>query len=202
MIKRTEKITGAALTTDRLILRPYQKSDAPDIVRQLKDRAVTRYTYMPHPYILRDYLGFLRRISTPAARKANSVFALVDRETNKVIGAVGVHNLSAVNRSAEIGYWLAKKYWGNGYVVEAVNRVVEYLFTERKLVRVYAKVFHPNTRSARVLQKAGFVSEGRLRRATFRNNSWYDELLFGLLRDEWSKRKPGGKSHRVRTKFQ
>ena len=202
MQNRTKKMTGPMLNTERLILRPYQKSDASDIVRQLKDRAVTRYTYMPYPYTAQDYFGFLRRISTPTARKANMVFALIDRESDKVIGAVGVHNLSVVNRSAEIGYWLAKKFWGKGYVVEAVNMVVAYLFTERKLVRVYAKVFHPNTRSARVLEKAGFTSEGRLRKAAYHNKRWCDELLFGLLREDWSKRKPGGKSHRVRTKFQ
>lgn len=177
------------LETERLILRPYEKSDGPRISVLLRSREVTWYTYMPHPYTIRDYYGFLRKISTPAARRSNVVVAMVDRETNDVIGAVGIHNLSEKNRSAEIGYWLAKKYWGKGYTVEAVGRVVEYLFVKRRLNRVFAGVFHPNTSSARVLEKSGFAFEGRARKAILHHGRWMDLLSFGLLAQDWRRNK-------------
>lgn len=177
------------LETVRLILRPYQMSDAAQIAHHLKDRSVTRYTYIPHPYTTRDYHQFLRRLRTPKSRAGNIVFAIIEKSTGSVIGAVGVHGIDFKNRKTEVGYWLAKSYWGQGIVVEALNRVVEYLFLERKLDRVYARVWHPNVKSARVLEKAGFSHEGRLRRDIKRNGRWMDVLLFGLLRSEWTKMK-------------
>jgi RimJ/RimL family protein N-acetyltransferase len=164
-------------------------SDAVEIAHHLKDRNVTRYTYMPHPYTTSDYHQFLRRLRTPKTRTGNIVFAIADKSTGKVIGAVGVHHIDTAGRKTEIGYWLAKSYWGRGIVVEALNRVVEYLFRERKLERIYARVWHPNVKSIRVLEKAGFSHEGRLRRDVKRNGRWMDVLLFGLLRSEWTKMK-------------
>jgi RimJ/RimL family protein N-acetyltransferase len=187
---KTEK--SPQLETARLILRPYRMSDATDIARHLKDRAVTRYTYIPHPYMIGDFYQFMRRIRSPKARAHNIVFAIVDKSSGKAIGAVGVHGIDFKNRKTEIGYWLAKSYWGKGIVVEAVNRVVEYLFLERRLQRVFARVWHPNTKSARVLEKAGFTLEGRLRRDTFRNRRWMDVLLFGILIEEWRHKRRSG----------
>ena len=192
MVRRKQSVSMKTekplrLETVRLILRPYRMSDAVDVARHLKDRAVTRYTYIPHPYTIDDYRQFLRRIRSPKRRAHNVVFAIVDKSAGKVIGAVGVHGIDETKRSTEIGYWLAKPYWGKGIVVEALNRIVEYLFRERKLLRVFAHVWHPNAKSARVLEKAGFTHEGRLRRDIKRNGRWMDVLLFGLLREEWAK---------------
>ena len=196
--------TSIRFETPRLVLRTYRMSDALEVTRHLRSRAVTRYTYMPHPYTVDDYFEFMRRIRSPKARANNIVFAIADKLSGKVIGAVGVHRIDLKNRSAEIGYWLGQPYWGKGIVVEAVNRIVEYLFRERKLQRVFARVWHPNTRSARVLEKAGFTLEGRLRRDIFRNHRWMDVLVFGLLREDWSKMrktrrsKPAGSASRAR----
>jgi len=185
------------LETPRLVLRPYRMSDADEVTRQLQRRVVTRYTYIPHPYQSNDYYQFLRRLRSPKFRRHNIVFAIVDRTTNKVIGAVGVHGMDFKNKSTEIGYWLAKSYWGQGIVVEALIRVVDYLFTGPTFHRVFARVFHPNTRSARVLEKAGFTQEGRLRKAVWHNNQWMDMLYFGLLREDWSKIKKTRRSKRA-----
>lgn len=162
-------------------------SDATEIARRLNDRAVTRYTYMPHPYSVDDFRQFYRKIQSPKVRAHNIVFAIVDKLSGEAIGAVGVHHIDEANGKAEVGYWLAKSYWGKGIVVEAVDRVNEFLFGERKLQRVFARVWHPNVRSARVLEKAGFMQEGRLRREVKRNGRWMDVLHFGLLREEWAK---------------
>ena len=161
-------------------------SDEADIVRHLKSREVTRYTYIPHPYSSNDFHDFMRRLRSPKVREHNIVFAIIDKSSGKAIGAVGVHRIDQKNRLAEVGYWLAKPYWGKGIVVEAVSRILQYLFTEMKLQRVFARVWHPNTRSARVLEKAGFTLEGRHRREVFRNGRWMDVLQYGMLREEWA----------------
>lgn len=174
------------LETERLILRPYQKSDGPQIASHLRSREVTRYTYMPHPYAISDYDAFFRRMNTPAARQRHLVFALIDNVTGNVIGGLGCHAFDQKNQSVEIGYWLAKKYWGKGLMAGAVVAAVDYLFRVRKLRRVHARVWHPNTKSARVLEKAGFTLEGRLRQDIKRNGRWMDVLVFGVLREEWA----------------
>ena len=179
-------VADVRLETEQLILRPYQKLDGPRISRLLRSREITRYTYMPHPYTLSDYYTFLRRMNTPAARKRNLVLALIDKESGAVIGGLGCHGIDLKNQSGEIGYWLAKQYWGKGLMVEAVKEAVTHLFGVRKLRRVYAKVWHPNAKSGRVLGKAGFTLEGRLRQDIKRNGRWMDVLIYGLLRDEWS----------------
>ncbi len=183
------KATSPRLETERLILRPYAKSDGPRISSLLKSREVTRYTFMPHPYRPSDYYAFVRKINTVQARRRNLVFALLEKSTDDLIGGVGCHNIDADAKKCEIGYWLAKKYWGEGLMPEAVAAIVTYLFRVRKLRRVYAKVWHPNAKSARVLEKVGFTLEGKLRQDIKRNGRWMDVLVFGMLREEWSGKK-------------
>ncbi|MBI5266231.1 MAG: GNAT family N-acetyltransferase, partial [candidate division Zixibacteria bacterium] len=102
--------------TDRLILRTYRMSDEADLVQYLKSREVTRYTYIPHPYTRDDFREFMRRVPAPKTRAHNIVFAIVDKSSGRVIGAVGVHRIDEKNRLTEIGYWLAKPFWGKGIV--------------------------------------------------------------------------------------
>jgi RimJ/RimL family protein N-acetyltransferase len=83
-----------------------------------------------------------------------------------------------------IGYWLAKPYWNRGIMTAAVTRFVAYAFAELDVVRLTAEVFAGNTASIRVLQKAGFTREGRLRRHRKKNGDLVDVLYFGLLRED------------------
>ena len=86
-------------------------------------------------------------------------------------------------RSAEIGYWLGETYWNRGIVSEAVRALAEYSFRLFDLARVYAQVFAANPASARVLEKAGFTFEGRLRAALCKRGEIHDALLYASVRD-------------------
>ncbi len=89
------------------------------------------------------------------------------------------------NEQGEIGYWLAKPYWGQGITPEAVRCFCEFAFERFQLQRIYGKVFATNPRSSRVLSKVGFKHEGTLRNGYFRDGQPVDDHLFGLLRDEF-----------------
>jgi len=94
-------------------------------------------------------------------------------------------NIDYKNMNAEIGYWLGKEYWGKKIMKEAVFLILGFGFEQLKLVRIYARVMHPNIASAKLLEKQGFKYEGRLRKATLREDKWMDELRYSILRNEF-----------------
>ncbi|MFX6949463.1 GNAT family protein, partial [Acinetobacter baumannii] len=88
----------------------------------------------------------------------------------QAIGGIGlILNSDVYIMSAEIGYWLAEPFWGQGIATEAVRQLVEYTFYYFDIVRLYAEVFETNKASMRVLEKNGFYLEGVRRKAVFKN---------------------------------
>jgi ribosomal-protein-alanine N-acetyltransferase len=87
--------------------------------------------------------------------------------------------------TTELAYFFDPGAWGNGYATDAVDRMVEYAFEERRLAKVWARAFAFNDASQRVLEKVGFEQEGRLREQAFARGERVDMLRFGLLADEW-----------------
>jgi RimJ/RimL family protein N-acetyltransferase len=100
---------------------------------------------------------------------------------------IGVCDLRAVNdrsRWAELGIWVAKPYWGQGYGTDAVRTVCRFGFREMNLQRVELHVHATNPRGIRAYEKVGFKEEGRLRRSHFVGGTYVDTLVMGLLHDE------------------
>ena len=83
---------------------------------------------------------------------------------------------------AEIGYWVGEPFWGKGIATAAAIRATEYGFATLGLVRIQAMVFEWNTASARVLEKAGYVLEGRMRRSIIKDGRIADSLLYARIR--------------------
>ena len=100
-------------------------------------------------------------------------------------GGIGVVLQSDVERvSAELGYWLGERAWGRGVMTEAVAAFVPWAFDRYSLTRIYAHVFEFNVASTRVLEKAGFLCEGRLRKAVIKNGQVLDELMYARIRED------------------
>ncbi len=92
--------------------------------------------------------------------------------------------VAGVNRhSAEIGYWLGEPFWGQGIATKAVRALTEYAFAHLDLVRIYGTVFEWNPASARVLEKAGYTHEGRLRKSITKDGKIIDQLLYAIVRE-------------------
>jgi [ribosomal protein S5]-alanine N-acetyltransferase len=163
-----------------LVLRGFVDADALSLARHANNRKVWRNLRdgFPHPYLLEDAQRFLVRWRESAPP---SVLCLeVDGEA---AGAIGFPARQDVERfSAELGYWLAEPCWGRGLMTAAVRAVSELALGERGLERLYATPFAWNAPSCRVLEKAGFQLEGRLRRAAFKDGQWVDELVYARLR--------------------
>jgi RimJ/RimL family protein N-acetyltransferase len=101
---------------------------------------------------------------------------------NEAAGGIGFMLLPDVERvSAEIGYWLGETHWGRGICTEALRAVTQYAIQQHGLTRVFALPFAHNVASCRVLEKAGFVLEGHLRRSAVKNGRIEDQKLYGFI---------------------
>jgi RimJ/RimL family protein N-acetyltransferase len=141
----------------------------PRIWRNLRDT-------FPHPYALADAEAWI-------ARAADREGSFVIEVGGQAVGGLGLRRGEDVGRrSAEIGYWLGEEHWGQGITTEAVQAATAYAFRAFDVTRVHAGVFAWNPASARVLEKAGYELEGRLRSAVFKDGEFVDELLYGIVR--------------------
>jgi ribosomal-protein-alanine N-acetyltransferase len=145
-------------------------ADNPRIWRNLRDR-------FPSPYQLLDAETF---IASRTDWPPRTFLIEVDGEAAGVVGFDGREDVERA--TMEIGYWLGEPFWGRGIATEAVRAATEYAFATFPIRRVEGVVFGWNPASARVLEKAGFSLEGRLRAAVTKDDSVTDLLVFGLVR--------------------
>lgn len=129
---------------------------------------------------------WLRIVAAATERYGEPVHFAI-REGDSLIGSIGFDGLIKGHK-AEIGYWLAKAWWGQGIMTAVVGKACEYAFAERKLVRITAHVFESNVASARVLEKNGFEFEGLLREHRLKDGRFLNSRLFALSGDLGSRR--------------
>lgn len=154
--------------TDRLLLRAPRPSDAAAIYENYAtDPEVTRYLiWTPHKNIQETH-DFLLRCAEGWNATNNFSWAIIWKETHELAGMAGLR----VNEyKADLGYALARKFWGQGIATEAVARIVNWALAVPEIYRVWALCDVENSASARVLEKVGMKREGILRRATMHPN--------------------------------
>lgn len=160
-------------------VRSLERGDAASIARHANNRRVWQNLRdrFPHPYSERDARAF---IADARRRTPEVTFAIVvDGEASGTIGVMP--NVDVDRVSAELGYWLGEAHWGRGIMTEAVRAVTAYAVESFALTRIYATPFADNLASCRVLEKAGYVLEGRLRRAAIKDGRVIDTCLYGFI---------------------
>lgn len=152
-------------------------------VRGLQDREIHDQTLsIPFPYQESDFDGWLQRVLAESEQHGRTLNWVIREPSGSAIGGIGFHGLElGKSHRAEIGYWLAKAFWNRGIMTSAVDRVCQVGFTQLGLIRITANVFHFNTASARVLEKAGFQCEGTLRKHYKKNGRVFDGLLYARV---------------------
>jgi RimJ/RimL family protein N-acetyltransferase len=142
------------LQTERLLLRAPRAADIGAFVPLLNDYQVSKnLSRVPHPYTEDDGCAFVVRSADGRAAGSDYTFMVLRRTDGVLVGMCGVHPA----REFEIGYWIGRPYWGNGYATEAARCVVLFAFRELGAVRVIAGWFQDNPASGRVLEKLGFL---------------------------------------------
>ncbi len=162
-------------------VRSFRPDDAESLARHANNRHVSRNMRdtFPYPYDLSNAHDWIR---FAASQSPELNFAIAT--TSEVIGGIGLTFQSDINRlSAEIGYWLGEHHWGQGIATAALRAVTDWAFDEFGLVRLYGEVFEWNPASGRVLEKAGYQLEGRLRKSIIKDDQIIDALIYARVRD-------------------
>ncbi|MEO0083917.1 MAG: GNAT family protein [candidate division WOR-3 bacterium] len=169
-------------------LRPLKISDAATIAKYLNDRSVTKWTInIPYPYRRQDAINFIKKSLTLRKNKLQYDFAIIDKQTNQLIGGIGLANVDLKHKHCNLGYWLAKPYWQKGIMTTAVNLALDYAFNRLKLHRVFAMVLADNTASLRVLEKNNFQLEGIFFEHIRKQGKWHNLFYYAILRKDYKK---------------
>ena len=144
------------LTTNRLILRPWEESDAENLYKYASDPGVGPVAGWPVHTSVENSLEIIRTVFS-----APGTYALCLKEDNKAIGSIGLmigqqSNIGLPDNEAEIGYWIGVPFWGRGLIPEAVMEIIRYAFDELKLDALWCGYFDGNEKSKRVQEKCGF----------------------------------------------
>lgn len=171
------------LHTERLVLRPYEKSDAVDVYAYAKSPVVGPMAgWKPHQSIEESKAvvqGFMQ---------AGDVWAVVEKRTGRVIGSVGLHvdHTRTVPKAHELGYALGEESWGQGYGTEAASAVLRFAFEEYECPVVSVVHFPQNPKSKHVIKKLGFVYEGVRRMASMLpDGTLCDNVCYSLTREDY-----------------
>jgi RimJ/RimL family protein N-acetyltransferase len=169
------------------VVRDWAADDAESLARHANDRRIwlNLRDAFPHPYTLADARGYLALVET---MNPPTSFAIV--VAGAAVGGIGYHPRTDVERiGVEVGYWLGADFWGRGITTAALRGFTAQLFATRpELRRLFAVPFALNAASVRVLEKAGYAFEGRLRQSAIKDGIVVDQLLYAIVRDDLAAR--------------
>lgn len=145
------------LETERLILRPWQESDAEDLYRYASDPQVGPIAGWPVHTSAENSLEIIKGVLSKS-----ETYAVVLKSEGHAVGSIGLmigeaSNIKLPNDEGEIGYWIGVPYWGQSLIPEAVNELLRYGFENLVLNKIWCCYFESNTKSKRVQEKCGFT---------------------------------------------
>lgn len=161
-------------------IRPWTHADAESLHRHADNRQVSIHLRdrFPFPYGMEQARSFLGWIATQVAP---TVWA-IDIQ-GEAVGGIGIELHTDVERvSAEIGYWIGQPFWGRGIATEVLIAVTAAAFEQFDITRIYAVPFADHVASIRVLEKAGYVLEGRMRQSAIKDGKIRDQLLYAAYK--------------------
>ena len=171
-----EKIRFTPVDTDDLETY-YEWFNRPDIRRNL---------LQSRPITMEEERDF---INNAIKSKDWAMFTVIDLESDRLIGNISLMRINPIDRTAELGIAIGdQEYQGKGFGTEAVEMILEYGFNTLNLQRIWLGVHDFNERAQKSYAKAGFIEEGRKRRAHFIDGEYSDEIIMSILDYEWRRR--------------
>ncbi|HET6274060.1 MAG TPA: GNAT family N-acetyltransferase [Bacteroidota bacterium] len=162
------------------LLRRWRRGDEQSLVYHANNRKVwiNLLDGFPFPYTPADAQHWVHHVS-----RESPVRNFAIEVDGNAVGSIGIHPKRDVYRkSAGIGYWLGEEFWGRGIATESVRAMIDYSFSHFDLCRLYAGVFEWNGASMRVLEKAGFSFEARMRKSVTKDGKTIDEYIYAIVR--------------------
>lgn len=172
-------------------LRALEKNDLAKVWEWMNDEEVMWFWAEPgNTQSLAEIEQWFARQQEVAGRRSKQF--IIENEEGIPIGRIFYEHLSTKHQNTEVGILVGEKeYWGKGYGTDAMIAFLDYLFNELGLHRVYLYLQSYNTRALKCYEKCGFTQEGILRQNSFTRGKYYDDLVMGILRDEFNQRHKG-----------
>ena len=170
---------------DQIHLSEILPTDQAACLEHFKEKEIyDRTLRIPYPYTEADFRAWMEIVEKATRQQGQPVHWAIRNEVDYLIGGCGFDSLQVgKSHRAEIGYWLAKPYWGRGIMSAVVRKACAFAFAEFGLVKIVAHVFADNAASAKVLEKCGFVQEGFLRKHFLKDGKYLDARLFALVKE-------------------
>ena len=167
-------------------LRAPEREDIPRFVAWLNDPKVRAGLILYLPISKAEEEGWFENMLKSPREEHPLVIEISEKESWKPIGNCGFHAIDWHIRSAEVGIFIGEKaYWNQGYGTDVMHRLLRHGFSTLNLNRISLQVYDNNPRAIRSYQKAGFIQEGCLRQAEFKDGVYIDVLVMSVLLDEW-----------------
>lgn len=174
------------LETERLILRKFTENDAEAVFRNwASDDEVTKYLTWPAHRSVEDSAGYIAYCLGTYIEISSYQWGIELKETGELFGNISVVRMNEDIEAAELGYVIGRRFWGNGYMAEAVKAVIAFLFEEVGVNRISARHDTNNPNSGKVMKKAGMQYEGTLRQGDRNNQGIVDCAICSVLRSEY-----------------
>jgi RimJ/RimL family protein N-acetyltransferase len=172
------------VVNDQVHLSEFRPTDKDALVQHLNDPDIyDRTLRIPFPYSDADADDRLELVVKTTEHQGRPVHWAIRTGDGALIGGCGFDGFQvSMSHRAEVGYWLAKPFWGRGIMTAVVRRLCRHAFEEFGLVKITAHDFAHNPASARVLEKSGFCEEGFLRKHYVKDGRFIDARPFSLLK--------------------
>lgn len=169
------------MRVDEIKLRVVTKNDKISLVKYANNKkiAYNLRNVFPHPYSEEDADDFIK-----SANENNPEKLILAIDLNgELIGCLGAFQQEDIySKNAEIGYWLAEPFWGQGYISTALKKFIPMVFENMDIIRIYAEPFENNIGSKKALVKAGFKLEATLKNNIFKNGEVLSSCIYSILK--------------------
>ena len=180
---------------ERLRLRRNERADIPKFVEWLNDPEVRRFLSLNMPISMANeeqWFEKMLKLPPPEQPFAIEIRKMIPEEETgswQVIGNCSFMDMDNTVHSAEVGLFIGdKSLWNKGYGTEVMRMLLRFGFETLNLNRIFLRVDEDNKGGIRAYKKAGFIHEGRLRHAVYREGKYQDLLIMSVLRSEWNPR--------------
>ena len=164
-------------------LRRWRPEDARDLAEALNNKNILDNLRdgLPYPYTEEHAQSF---ISAMLAADTDKVYPFAITVKDKAVGSIGVFRKDNIHsKTAEMGYYVAEPWWGRGIGTSAVEQIGRYIFENTDIIRIFAEPFAYNAGSCRILEKAGFLFEGTLRKNAVKNGVVIDMKMYSRIKE-------------------
>lgn len=173
------------IETERFRLRPIELTDANEVFHYFSLDQVTKYYDLDTFTDMSEAIRLIENWQTRFVNKEGIRWGIATKQDNKIIGSCGYHNWEKDHFKAEVGFEVAPEYWQKGVMTEVLRHVLQYGFEKMGLFRIEALYDPENIASKKTLEKAGFVYEGTLRKASFEKGRFCDAAICSVLKEEF-----------------